>query len=150
MDLKKTGGLLTLNEGNRLHVYKDSLGIYTIGVGVNVDKAQGGPGLRPETVDYQLQLDLCDWTEQLQNALPFFAQLSDVRQAVLVDICHNVRGNLRGLLKFEKMLGSMEVEDWSSAAMHLLDSKLHSDVPKRTERNANMLLSNKWPKEIGD
>lgn len=145
MDYLRTCQLLKLNEGISTHVYPDSLGILTIGVGVNVDKKHGGPGLRPETVDYQLNLDLCDWIQQLEKALPWFASLSDVRQAVLVDMCHNLKGNLRGLLKFERMLESLRVGEYDNAAAHLLDSKLARDVPKRASRNAEMLKNNRWP-----
>lgn len=148
MELVNTSKLLRLNEGSETHVYQDTKGIWTIGVGRNVDQSFGGPGLRQSEIDFMLQNDMMEHYTNLVRAIPWFNSLSDVRQAVLVDMAHNLKGNVYGVLKFQNFLAALASERWIEAGNHLMDSKYATDVPLRALRNKTMIVGNKWPKGI--
>lgn len=148
MDLDKTSRLLKLNEGEDSWVYADSKGILTIGVGRNVDRKAGGPGLRQSEVDFMLKNDLEDWHSALARAIPWFLALSDVRQAVLIDMAHNLKGNVFGVLKFKNFLAALATERWVEAGTHLMDSEYAKQVGNRALRNKLMILTDRWPKGI--
>lgn len=148
MDIHKTSNLLRLSEGEEPWVYPDSKGIWTIGVGRNVDKDRGGPGLRESEIKFMLANDLAAWHQGLVKAIPWFSTLSDVRQAVLVDMAHNLKGNVYGLLKFQNMLAAMAAQRWSEAGNHLMASKYSGDTPNRALRNKRMIVTDKWPAGI--
>ena len=76
---------LRRDENEVLHAYTDSEGYLTIGVGRLIDKRKGG-GLRPEESAYLLNNDVVDRTKALTAALPWFSQLDEIRQGVLINM----------------------------------------------------------------
>jgi lysozyme len=144
----KTRELLIYNEGRSGYAYQDSRKVWTIGVGRNVDNRHPnaklrGPGLRDSEIDLMLDNDIEDYAGLLSHALPWFAELDEARQAVLVDMCHQL--GFWGLLKFENMLSALAQNHFSDAAAELQNSLLHKQTPERTERNRQILLRGKWP-----
>lgn len=143
MNFTKVKALLEMHEGRVKHAYQDSLGYWTIGVGHCVDKRVAGAELPAEIVDSLLDYDVNKVFHGLVVRLPFFLKLSEVRQAVLIDMAFNL--GLAGLSKFTHFLEALAAGDYVSAAKHMLNSKWRSQVENRARRLAAMMSTNRWP-----
>lgn len=126
---------LRFHEGVRNHVYKDHLGIETIGVGRNlVDR-----GLSDEEVDMLLANDIAIVEDELDKQLPWWRDLSEVRQRALADLVFNL--GMPRLHGFVKTLSALQTRDYHTAAEELLDSKYARQVGARAIRIAEMIRS---------
>ena len=135
----KVAAFIAKNEGIRLHPYRCPSGHLTIGVGRNLDD-------RGITYDEALYLEANDIRRvngELDEGLPWWRELSAVRQAVLVDMCFNLGFN--GLLRFVKMLMALQRRDWGQAAAEIRDSEYYSQVGDRAERLIRMIETDEWP-----
>lgn len=154
MDMNKTRLLLRLNEGVKKHAYDDADGMFsrarkgnlTIGVGRNIDLAGGGPGLRDSEIDFMLDNDIDEHVAYVSRLVPTFTILSDVRQAVLVDMCHNM--GIDDLADFRRMLKYLALCDWDMVAIEMRDSLWWDQVGLRGVRLVEMMLKDEWPKSI--
>lgn len=144
---EKTVKLLELHEGKVPWVYRDVKGIWTIGIGRNVDKDHGGPGLRDEEMRQMLQNDLIELERKLRAALPdIWPTLSEVRRAVLLSVAFNCGFN--GLLRFRKTLQAVSEKRWHDASRELLDSNAARLLRDRYRVLAAMLATDRWPSTI--
>ena len=124
---------MRFHEGVRNKVYKDHLGIETIGVGRNlVDR-----GLSDEEVDYLLTNDITIVENELDNGLSWWRDLDEVRQRALAALAFNM--GLPRLHGFVKMLDALQRRDYHAAADELLDSKYAKQVGERSNRVAEMI-----------
>jgi len=124
---------MRFHEGVKNKVYKDHLGIETIGVGRNlVDR-----GLSDEEVDYLLGNDITIVENELDNGLSWWRDLDEVRQRALADLAFNM--GIPRLHGFVKMLDGLQRRDYHAAADELLDSKYAKQVGARSERVATMI-----------
>lgn len=130
--------LVSEEEGRIAHVYLDSEGFWTIGVGCLVDARKGG-ALCDEAIDAQLEHDL-KLARSRAAALPGFVQCNDVRQAVLVSMCFQL-GVLDGWPKFRKALAA---GDYDAAANEGLNSLWAKQTPNRAKRQMQMLRTGEW------
>lgn len=101
---------LKLHEGSRLKPYRDTVGKLTIGVGRNLDDR----GLSNDEVDYLLNNDVNVHVAELLKALPWVADLDEVRQRVLVDMAFNM--GVPKLLTFKQTLAAVKRGDYWLAA----------------------------------
>ena len=72
---------------------------------------------------------------------PSFKECSDIRKAVLLDMCFNIGFN--GLMKFRKMHKAIIDHDWVIAAREMKDSTWYTQVGNRGKRNVEIMASNK-------
>tara|TARA_R110000744_G_scaffold302208_2_gene411232 strand:+ start:214 stop:609 length:396 start_codon:yes stop_codon:yes gene_type:complete len=115
---------LIRHEGYRKHLYEDSEGIMTIGVGYNIEE-KGLP-------DYIIRLLLDDSLKEARAELARIApdlNLSKAREDVLTNMCFNM-GAPR-LLTFKKMWAAIRDNDFETAANEMLDSNWHDQVGAR-------------------
>jgi len=138
VDLKQQ---LKRDEGVVNHAYQDSLGFTTIGVGRLIDARRGG-GLSDSEVDYLLDNDIAEKTAQVLAALPWASKLSEPRLGVLINMAFQL--GIDGLLRFHRMLGSIEDGQYSEAVMEMLDSLWAQQTPKRAARLAKQMLTGEW------
>lgn len=130
---------LRIDEDVRTKIYLDSLGIPTIGVGRNLrDK-----GLSAEEIAYLLDNDITDAEQDARALFPTFDKLSEVRKAVLVNMCFNL-GRDRAA-QFKKLRKAVLDEDWAQAAVEMLNSKWASQVGHRADRLAKQMETDEWP-----
>lgn len=122
---------LTDEEGDRRKMYLDSKGIPTIGVGRNLrDK-----GISAAEEAYLLANDLADTEHELDKHIPWWRNLSSIRQEVLMDMCFNMGwgdGSI-GLSSFRNTLFAVEHGDYSFAAKGIINSQYHREVGARAE-----------------
>lgn len=118
---------LIAHEGLRLKLYRDTLGIETIGVGRNLRDV----GISARTADQMLEEDVDACLSDLRT-FGWFATLDPVRQRALCDLRFNVGPTrLRG---FVKLLAALAAKDYATAAAELLDSRWARQVqPSRRD-----------------
>lgn len=124
---------LRVDEGVKTKVYKDSLGIESIGVGRNLrDK-----GLSMLEIDFLLENDLTDAERDARSLVVTFDKLSDARKAVCLNMAFNLgRSRLAG---FKRFLGAIHAEAWEQAAAEMLDSTWARQVKGRADRLAEQM-----------
>lgn len=133
---------LRLHEGERLKPYRCTAGKLTIGVGRNLDDR----GITAEESAMLLSNDITREERALINALPWVAQLDEVRQRVLLDMAFNM--GLGGLLQFKNTLATIKAGDYERAASMMLDSRWATQVGQRAERLSRMMATGKTPREL--
>lgn len=132
---------LKLDEGCVLHVYDDSRGIKTLGIGRNVDGNHGG-GITLDEALYLLQNDVGRVLIQLAP-YPWFKNQDSIRQAALAQLVFNL--GLAGMLHFPHFLAAMMVNDYTTAVKELTDTPWHSQVGARGDRIINQIANGAWP-----
>lgn len=126
---------LIKHEGMELKVYKDSLGIETIGIGRNlVDR-----GVTEEEARYLCNNDIEIVVRELVQSFPIVSSLNDTRIRVLLDMAFNV--GLPRLRGFKRMWAALENNDYGEAAKEMLDSKWARQVKTRAYTLARMMES---------
>jgi lysozyme len=121
---------LRRDEGFRSYAYQDSKGYWTIGVGHLIDRRGGG--LKPQFIEMLLDDDIDEKISQLNKALPWWSQLDEVRQRVLVNMTFNL--GVDGLLGFHNFLAALERKEFAAAADEMVDSDWHKEVGARAHR----------------
>jgi len=145
---------LIVSEGLKLQVYKDTLGIDTIGIGRNLEDR----GITKEELDwmdipnigivYEMGITEADAVylatndvqiveEELLRAHSCVEQLDSVRQLILVDMAFNM--GVPRLCKFKMMWAAIHDEDYPTAAKEMLDSRWASQVKGRATKLANAM-----------
>jgi len=127
--------LLAKHEGSRTKAYKDSKGIWTIGVGHNLE---ANP-IPQEAVNIIFEADLGAVLRDIHRAFPWFEDLDEVRQAVIIDVVFNM--GLPRFRGFKNTIRAIEKGNYRKAAEELLDSKAARELPIRYDELAQMLLT---------
>ena len=132
---------LRRDEGEKLYAYKDSLGYWTIGIGILIDKEKGG-GLLPEESAFIFNNRVKILKSELSKRISFFDKLSETRQAVLLNMAFQMGVN--GLLGFKNTLKTIESGDYAKAAREMLMSKWASQTPQRANRLSKQMETGEW------
>lgn len=125
------------DEGERLTAYRDTLGIWTIGVGHAY--VQPGTVWTREQSAAQLAKDIASKVADLDKALHWWRGLNDARQDVLVNLCFNMGVNR--LLGFKNTLAAVKAGRWRDAHDGMLNSKWADQVHGRAYRLATQMLT---------
>lgn len=124
---------LRLDEGVRRFPYTDTVGKLSIGVGRNLTDR----GLSDDEITYLLQNDINLVIDDLNRALPWWVELSPVRQRVMANMCFNL--GISRLKGFTRMLAAMRRKDFAAAAAEMRGSKWAEQVGARAERLARLM-----------
>jgi lysozyme len=128
MDLEALKRQLVVDEGLRLHAYKDTVGKMTIGVGHNLDD-------QPISEIAAMQIledDIADVVADLDREFPWWKQMDEVRQGVLANMCFNM--GIVTLKTFHNTLAAMERGDYAGAADGMAASAWAKQVGVRASR----------------
>lgn len=131
---------LIRDEDEVLYAYKDSRGLWTIGVGCLIDRRGGG--ITREESRYLLANRIASKRAQLLAALPWFSTLDDVRQGALLNMAFNL--GVAGLLTFTDFLPLMKDGMWQEAGEDLLDSLWYKQVGDRAKRLILQIQTGVW------
>jgi len=154
--------LLIKHEGLRLHVYPDSKGLATIGIGrcletkgltiaecsylnLGVSDKQSviekltERGITKDEAFYLLNNDIDDVTNELIRKTGYFTELPEIVQMCLIDMAVNL--GVAGLLDFKKTLNYISEGDYVSASVEMLNSKWKNDVGDRAMELSRMIAS---------
>jgi lysozyme len=124
---------LRRDEGVRLTPYKDSLGVWTVGVGHNLEH---GPALSEAAVQQILRDDLAATEAWLDLHLPWWLTLDPVRQRALANMAFNLGPRL---LQFHQTLTALQAHDFATAAQGMRQSLWGTQVGARADRLANLV-----------
>ncbi len=138
MNLTALEDQLIRHESMELTVYKDSVGILTIGVGRNLEHV----GLRSEAeARYLLRSDILAIKAELDSALPWVKDLDDVRQRCLLNMAFNL--GVRGLTNFTRTLRFVSLGQYGDASKEMLLSKWANQVGNRAKELSSMMATGK-------
>lgn len=140
-NVKNISEQLSEDEGKRRFAYKDHLGYLTIGKGRLIDSRKGG-GLSEDEIEYLFQNDLKSKTAELRVLFPWFDQLDEVRQGVLINMAFQM--GAKGLAKFTMFIRHVAARRYTAAAVEMLDSLWASQTPERAERLARQMTTGVW------
>jgi lysozyme len=132
---------LRRDEGEVLHVYQDTEGFWTIGVGVLVDERKGG-GITKEESAYLFRNRFNKVIDALQSAFPWFGTLSEARRGVLINMTYQM--GLGGVKGFPKFLQYLQQGNYEKAAAEMLDSKWAKQTPERAKRLSEQMKTDRW------
>jgi lysozyme len=122
-------------EGVRYTEYPDTKGIPTIGVGHNLRVSPLPAGwtqpLNDQQVNLLLQQDLQIVYHSLNQSLPWWTILDDVRQRVICNMCFNL-GIIR-LLGFHRTLISIKTGAYVTASQDMEQSVWYNEVGERAD-----------------
>lgn len=124
---------LIRHEGRRRKPYVDTVGKVSIGIGRNLTDR----GLSLAEIDFLLENDIDACIADLDNNLPWWRELSDARQHVLLDMCFNM--GIKRLLKFVFTLADVQADRYNDAADKMLKSKWAGQVGQRAKTLARMM-----------
>jgi len=129
---------LMADEGCVMEIYKDHLGLKTVGIGHLCRKSD--PEYEMEVGDLVSEervMELFDqdmsWTfRDCIRLLPKYNDLPDEVRLIVANMMFNL--GAKRLSGFSRLLAAVEKEDWNSAADEMADSKWHRQVPERSGR----------------
>ncbi len=163
------------NEGIRLYVYKDKLGIRTTGIGFNLEREDARQTLIDNKIDADkvlrapvysatnppekskfvinerqantlLDVDLDTFSKNLNVIFPKFDQMTPGRQVAIFDLAYNV--GITRFKGFKQFILAVKANNFSHAHMEIINSKYARQLKNRSERNANAILTGKYPVTI--
>jgi len=134
MDVDKLKDQLILHEGLELKSYQCSAGFITLGVGRNVEEL----GITEDEARYLLDNDILRVTKELDNNLPWWRDMSEVRQRIFVDMVFNL--GISRFLNFKNMIAAAEEQNWEECAAQMLDSRWADQVGQRATRLATAMV----------
>lgn len=140
---------LASEEGVRTKVYDDATGQPitpnttvqghpTIGIGRALDVH----GLSDAEIDMLLQNDIDAICTALDSNIPWWRQLVDVRQAVLIDMAFNM--GVGGLMGWPNTLNDIRMGNYSAAADAMRTSLWAHQVGRRAQNLAAQMQSGQW------
>lgn len=129
---------LIRDEGLKLKPYQDSVGVWTIGVGHNMQAHPLSEGMLKNGVITEadahslLAQDIIDHADDLDRALPWWTKLDEPRQRALCNMCFNM--GITVLLGFKNSLALLERGEYEKAAANFAMSKWAKQVGPRATR----------------
>lgn len=142
--------LIIKHEGLKLFPYTDATGHVTVGYGHNCDAEplptdlfEPNGSISQATADELLDEDIDKATAGcLKLTEPWWPELNEPRQAVLIDMCFNM--GTAGLGQFVHMLGCLSAGNFISAGAAMLQSKWAQQVPDRAYEDAMIVRTGRW------
>ncbi|MFY9090300.1 glycoside hydrolase family protein [Arcobacter aquimarinus] len=134
MDFTKLKESIIRFEGLELKPYKCPANKLSIGYGRNLEDN----GISINEAIYMLENDLLNIKLELEDKLPVFNRLDDIRQNVLLEMAYNM--GISKLLNFKKTIQHLKKFDYVEASKEMLDSKWHKDFKKYAPNTKEELL----------
>jgi len=129
LDRKKLRAELSQDEGRRTRAYQDSLGIWTVGVGFNLE----ANAIPEDVVDRLLDLSIANVEAGLDAFEPHWRTLDADRRRVLVNM---------GFMGVQRLSGFRKM--WAH-----LRSYLNTGTPLFLDQAAEEMLDSKWARQVG-
>lgn len=141
MNLEILKKRLIREEGSKRNLYQDTVQKWTIGVGHNLSDKP----ISQRAVDVIFEDDIFDCIQGLDRELPWWNELDDVRQNVLLEMVFNL--GINGLLAWKNTLNAIKNADYLVAADKMRNSKAASQTGKRYLELAQMMETGKFERD---
>ena len=122
-----------LSEGFRARVYKDSLGIDTIGYGFTIKDLV----LDEDISEMILRRKLDSLIDSVDKKFPFLKDMPIEVKDVLYEMCYQM--GVSGVSKFKKTLAYLENSEFRMASKEMLDSRWARQTPNRAKRLSDIV-----------
>ena len=122
-----------LSEGFRDRVYKDTLGIDTIGYGFAIKDLV----LDKDIAETILRRKLDSLIERVNKRFAFVKDLPHAAQDVMYEMCYQL--GVTGVSKFKKTLAYLENFEYRMASKEMLDSRWARQTPNRAKRLSDII-----------
>ena len=122
-----------LSEGFRDRVYKDSLGIDTIGYGFAIKDLV----LDEDIAEMILRRKLDNLIDRVNKRFKFVKDLPHAAQDVMYEMCYQL--GVTGVSKFKKTLAYLENFEYRMASKEMLDSRWARQTPNRAKRLSDII-----------
>ena len=138
MDIDQLRKELEVDEGRIEKIYKDHLGYPTFGIGhliLKSDPEHGksvGTPVSPERVNSAFEYDVQSVLRDCEKLYPDFNTKPEEVQLIIANMMFNM--GLTRLSKFRNMKAAVDNEDWTQAAIEMMDSRWARQVRNRAER----------------
>jgi GH24 family phage-related lysozyme (muramidase) len=146
-------------EGKRAHVYTDTAGHPSVGIGFNLDRDGAQPALEAVGADFNevragnqdltdaqistlFQQDLNKAIDGATSVVSNFSSLNDPRQFVVVDMIFNL--GQPGFSQFHHTIKAIESGDWEAAGDQMKDSAWYGQVGIRAQKDVQMMKTGEW------
>ena len=137
MDLGAFKAHLVWAEGERLDLYRDSVGIQTIGVGHNIEEK----GISKRVSRLMLDDDIQEVVDGLRT-LDYWKDLDSTRQLVVADMVFNL--GLPRFLRFVRLNAALALKDFTLAAAEMRDSRWYRQVGRRAVKLVEAMQTGVW------
>ena len=115
------------NEGYVKVVYKDSLGIDTIGYGFAIKDLE----LDEDICDEILLKKLKDLDKKVNKKFGWFVYMPPNIKDVVMEMCYQL--GVTGFSKFRKTIAFLQDKQWQEASVEMLDSLWAKQTPNRAK-----------------
>ena len=122
-----------LSEGFRDRVYKDTLGIDTIGYGFAIKDLV----LDEDISEMILRRKLDSLIDRANKRFKFLKDLPIKAQDVIYEMCYQM--GISGVSKFKKTLLYLENREFKMASKEMLDSRWARQTPNRANKLSNIV-----------
>ena len=121
------------NEGYVKNVYKDSLGIDTIGYGFAIK-------------DLELEEDLCDiildrklkiLISRIESKFQWYKYMPPEVKNVVIEMCYQM--GVYGFSCFKKTIAYLQDKKWNEASVEMLDSRWAEQTPHRAREMSDII-----------
>lgn len=130
-DKDKLYNELVVDEGLRYHVYNDTFGNKTIGIGHLIKKGESYISIDDKKILELFNNDIKEAEAVLDKIMPSWRDLDDTRQRTMINLAFNLGMKLG---KFKKFLAYMEMRNYENAANSLIQSLWYKQVNSRGPR----------------
>ena len=116
---------IKLHEGYVSRVYKDSLGIDTIGYGFAIKDLN----LAEDICHIILQRKIESLEEQINKRFEWYKDMPQPIKDVVAEMCYQM--GVTGVSKFKKTIDFLKNKQWRKASVEMLDSRWANQTPGR-------------------
>ena len=114
-------------------VYKDSLGIDTIGYGFAIKDLE----LDRDICDEILVRKLKDLKSKVENKFDWFKYMPPEIKDVVLEMCYQM--GVYGFSCFKKTIAYLQNKQWKEASVEMLDSRWAQQTPNRARTLSNIV-----------
>jgi lysozyme len=154
--LSKGQPLLRFHEGQRLTAYRDTKGLWTIGVGHLLPDPRNpkwnGMRITQARCDDLFQKDWNKHVALVEKYAPWALEFDEVRKYVVIDMTFNLGiepfdGD--GFKDWPMFVKQLRTGNWAAANANMRSTLWARQVKGRARRLARMVLTGGWPREPG-
>lgn len=125
---------LKIDEGIRTKMYRDIVGVYTAGVGRNLEAV----AFSDDEIELMLTNDINRALAACRALFPMFDTFPQAKQDALANMAFNL--GRRRLSMFANMIAAVNRNDWAGAARAAVSSKWYQQVGNRAKRIVQVFL----------
>ena len=123
------------HEGFRSEVYKDTLGIDTIGYGFAIKDLVMDQDIAEKILKRKVE----NLIKRIKQKFPWYSDIPEEAQDVVANMCYQL--GVGGFSKFKKTIKYISEKKWDDASIEMLDSLWARQTPNRAIELSNTIKS---------